>query len=150
MQIIEIWITLQSASRTWVKLLEQSMDPITSSYSQSYKIFDEAHIEQYVGADQEAKQEIFDLFLEEAEKIKASLVSSLELKDFEQTRFNAHKLKSSCSSIGATALAETCKDIEKFAVSEEPGIFDSNNIENFKNICAQTFLEISLVLGNAP
>jgi HPt (histidine-containing phosphotransfer) domain-containing protein len=122
----------------------------TSSYGENYKIFDEAHIEQYVGTDQDAKQEIFNLFLEEAEKIKASLVSSLELKDFEQTRFNAHKLKSSCSSIGATALAETCKDIEKFAESEEPGIFDSNNIENFKNICAQTFLEISLVLGNAP
>ena len=126
------------------------MGLITSSCAQNHKIFDEAHIERYLGADEDAKQEIFNLFLEEAEKLKASLVSSLELKDFEQARFNAHKLKSSCSSIGATALAETCKDIEKFAVSEEPGIFDSNNIENFKNICSQTFLEISRVAGNAP
>lgn len=126
------------------------MGLITSSNRQSHVIFDEAHIEQYVGADQDAKQEIFNLFLEEAEKLKASLVSSLELKDFEQTRFDAHKLKSSCSSVGATALAETCKDIENFAGTKEPGIFDSNSIENFKNICSQTFLEISRVAGNAP
>jgi len=112
------------------------------------EIFDETHIEQYVGADPDAKQEIFNLFLEEAEKIQASLVSSLEVKDFEQTRFNAHKLKSSCSSVGATALAETCKDIEKFAEANELGIFEQSYIENFENICAQTFSEIIRILGN--
>ena len=124
------------------------MDLITSKYAQNYKIFDEALIEQYVGTDQDAKREIFNLFLKEAEKLKATLLCSLELKDFEQTRFNAHKLKSSCSSVGAIALANTCKDLENFAQTNELSIFEQSNIENFENICAQTFSKIFRFLGN--
>lgn len=124
------------------------MGLITSSYAQNYKIFDEAHIERYVGADQDAKQEILNLFLEAAEKLKLSLISSLELKNFEQTRFIAHKLKSSCSSVGAIALANTCKDLEKFSEANELSVFDQSNIEIFENTCAQTFSEINRVLGN--
>jgi len=125
------------------------MGLITSSCAQNHKIFDEAHIERYLGADEDAKQEILNLFLEQAEKLKATLISSLELKDFGQIRFNAHKLKSSCSSVGAIALANTCKDLEKFAEANELSIFEQINVENFENICAQTFSEIILVLGNA-
>jgi HPt (histidine-containing phosphotransfer) domain-containing protein len=132
----------------WQKSLEEGMSLITSNCAQNHKIFNETHIEQYVGADEDAKQEIFNLFLEEAEKLKATLMSSLELKDFEQTRFNAHKLKSSCSSVGAIALANTCKDLENFAQTNELSIFEQSNIEKFENICAQTFSEIIRVLGN--
>ena len=45
--------------------------------------------------------------------------------------------------------AAGAKDLEKFAEANELSIFEQINVENFENICAQTFSEIILVLWNA-
>ncbi|NHZ84062.1 response regulator [Massilia sp. CCM 8695] len=58
---------------------------------------------------------IVDLFGRDAPRFAADMRSAIAVDDAEALRLAAHTLKSSCANIGASALAERCRVIEKLA-----------------------------------
>ena len=54
--------------------------------------------------------ELIHVFISESQKLVKEMVNS---SDSHEIEINAHSLKSSCNSFGATQLAQTCLQIEK-------------------------------------
>jgi HPt (histidine-containing phosphotransfer) domain-containing protein len=74
---------------------------------------------------------VIHLYLESAPDLIARLRTGLEASDYNAVRVAAHTLKSSSANLGATALAELCKQLELAARAGiiGPGTPDAQAIE---------------------
>ncbi|MDB2356500.1 MULTISPECIES: Hpt domain-containing protein [unclassified Pseudoalteromonas] len=89
--------------------------------------------------------ELIHVFVDESQKLVAEMVHSSDAKTIE---INAHSLKSSCNSFGATQLAQTCLQIEK-TVNQE-GV--SSQLQQLLKVAESqselTFKQLALVIKN--
>ena len=97
----------------------------TGKEKKEFAVFDRSVLRESLGDDDELVKEILDLFKSNADEIMTSLKNAASVNDIESVRKYAHSLKGSSGNIGAKALLEIMKSIEK-ACSDG----DLNAVEN--------------------
>jgi len=72
-------------------------------------------LDQIFAGDHEAKRQILEKFVCQADEIVSEFEKAYGQTDFEQLRFYCHKLKSSARTVGANSLADLCLALETAA-----------------------------------
>jgi PAS domain S-box-containing protein len=84
------------------------------------EVIDRSALEQLVesfGGDRAFLNELLDAFLDDAPEQIAAMQTALSVGDSDTLRRAAHSLKSPSASFGATALAESCRQLEELATA---------------------------------
>lgn len=90
-----------------------------------------------MSGDEAAFKQLLNCYLAEAPKWIQNIRASLVPEDAQALWKAAHSLKSSSASVGATTLAQICKQLEAKA--------RSSDLENIAEICSQLYREYELV-----
>lgn len=115
----------------------------TAETKKGLSVFDRSVLRESLGDDLELIKEIVELFKSNADEIMTSLKNAALEEDIETIRSSAHSLKGSSGNIGAKALGETMKNIEK-ACSDG----DANEIRTMIRQSEEDFTDLMEELEN--
>ncbi len=80
---------------------------------------DIADFSQRVDGDTELMVELYQLFLEDSEKLMANIADSVERNDAGALRTSAHTLKGSSAAVSAWVLQDISSEMENMAISND-------------------------------
>ena len=108
---------LAQTLKRWLKL-SQSAD-------QDTPVFDWAHMQTTTRSDEKLQKQLTGLFFEHTPKLLSALDENLDIEDDKSMADVAHKLKGSCGTLGAFAMAAAARKLEEAARRGDRSVFAS-------------------------
>lgn len=137
-----IYKHIHITNQDWDSNVASNQDGKKPSTPKKYKYIDPTHLESMTDGDENFKQELITVFVQQLPTLAVGLEKALQDKDYKQLSAIAHKTKSSVALMGVESLRADMAELEQKAKNGDDEELFKKIVTNFISVSTDVLAEI--------